>query len=314
MSHGVLLMAFGAVQSVDDVEEYYTRIRGGRRPTDAEIEDLRARYERIGGRSPLVDIARRQASALEASMAEAGFSVPVRCGMRFWDPSVADALAELTDAGVDRIVALTMGPYDSRISVGGYERALRQAHKAAGTSVEVELVRHWFDAPGLDAAWRSRFDDALNATGWDVASTRVLFSAHALPERILLWNDAYPRQFVAHGTELASEWGLPRWGFTYQSAGAAGTQRWTGPDVLDALAHAKEMGDECVLVVPVGFSADHLEILHDLDVEARRRAEDVGIAFARAGSLNDHPHFIQALRSKVGERLGVDIQAAALDA
>lgn len=311
---GVLLMAFGAVQSSDDVEEYYTRIRGGRNPTAAEVADLRTRYERIGGRSPLVDITRRQAATLETSLADAGLSVPVRCGMRFWDPSVADALTELVDAGVRRVIALTMGPYDSRISVGGYERALRTAHEAAPAPVDVTLVRHWFDAPGLEEAWKGRFDAALEANGWDVSSTRVLFSAHALPERILLWNDPYPRQFATHGTRLASAWGLPRWGFTYQSAGAGGAQRWTGPDVLDALAHAKGLGDERVLVVPIGFSADHLEILHDLDVEASDRAEDLGIGFARVGSLNEDARFIEALRAKVVERLQADGRAAAVEA
>lgn len=310
---GVLLMAFGAVESPDDVEEFYTRIRGGQRPTDEQVADLRTRYERIGGRSPLVDITRRQTTALEAALADAGFSIPVRCGMRFWDPSVADALGELVDEGVRRVVAFTMGPYDSRISVEGYERALEAARESVGAPLDVDLVRHWFGTPGLDEAWRDRFEEALASTGWDAETTRVLFSAHALPERILLWNDPYPRQFTEHGTRLAAKWQLPRWGFTYQSAGAGAGQRWTGPDVLDALAHAKELGDERVLVVPIGFSADHLEILHDLDYEAQERADDLGIGFARAPSLNDHPRFVEALRTQVLERLAAGVAEATVD-
>lgn len=301
MTHdtGVLLMAFGAVESVDDVEAYYTRIRHGRRPTPEEVRDLRVRYERIGGRSPLVEITRRQAAALETSLGEEGADVPVRCGMRFWDPSVEDALEELVAEGVRRVVALTMGPYDSRISVGGYERALASAHEIVDSSLEVELVRHWYGAPGLEAAWRQRFTDALSANDWPKETIRVLFSAHALPERILLWNDPYPRQFVEHGSRLAAAWDLPNWGFTYQSAGAGGDQPWTGPDILDALAYAKDLDDARVLVVPIGFSADHLEILHDLDYEANDRAQELGVEFARADSLNDHPLFIEALRQVV---------------
>lgn len=301
---GVLLMAFGAVGSPDDVEEYYTRIRGGRTPTQEEVADLRTRYERIGGRSPLVGITRRQARALEEALRRKGHAVPVRAGMRFWDPSIEDALQDLVELGARRVVALTMGPYDSRISVGGYQRALDAAHRRVDASLDVTLVRQWYDAPGLESAWRHRFHEALEKNRWSADSARVLFSAHALPERILLWNDPYPRQFFDHGSRLAAAWRLSSWGFTYQSAGAGGGQRWMGPDVLDALADAKDLGDDRVLVVPIGFSADHLEILHDLDYEARSRASELGIGFARTPSLNHQEAFVEALADTASAHLG----------
>lgn len=301
MTTGILLATFGAVERVDDVAAYYTNIRSGQPPPEDRVQDLRRRYERIGGRSPLGDITRRQAAALEGALAERGLDVPVEVGMKFWRPTIEDGLAALARRGATHALAITSGPYDSAISIGGYGRQLDAASQRLG--VGHALVRSWHDAPGLAEAWRERYAQAVEAMGWKEGSFHVLFSCHSLPERVMAWADPYPAQFLAHAARTAGALGLERWGVTYQSAGLT-EEPWLGPDILQSLDHLKRMGIRRVLVMPIGFCADHLEILHDLDIEARQRAEALGLEFARAPSLNDSPAFVAALANVVEARIG----------
>lgn len=300
---GVLLMSFGAVESPDQLEQYYTNIRGGRRPTAEQLADLRSRYERIGGRSPLLRIARNQARLLQGSLARDGLDVPVYVGMKFWDPFIREALRQATDDGVERLIAFTSGPYDSQVSVASYERALGAAAGELGQGLQVDLVRQWYDRPELEAGWRHRFEEALAARGWDAASTHVIFSAHALPERCLAWHDPYPAQFMDHGRRYAEAWRLSRWGYSYQSAGLT-SEPWLGPDILQTLDYLKPRGERRILVVPIGFIADHLEILNDLDLEAAGRASELGLEFQRAASLNEAPELTEMYKAIVRSRLG----------
>jgi protoporphyrin/coproporphyrin ferrochelatase len=293
MSTGVLLMTFGAVESLDDVPRYYTNIRGGKAPTEAEVADLRARYELIGGRSPLADITRRQAAALSLWLTRIGDSMPVEVGMRYWTPTIENGVRRLAEKGVRRIIGITSGPYDSGISVASYERFFDAARNTVDQALEISLIRKWFDAPGLDAAWKTQYDAALKATGWEAGSFHTLLTSHALPERVLPLGDPYPVQFQEHAARLASFLGLKDWGTCYQSAGLT-HEPWLGPDILPALQHLKAAGRRRVLVMPIGFCADHLEILHDLDIEAAARANQLGLEFARAPSLNDSPRLAEA--------------------
>lgn len=302
---GVLLMSFGAVESVDDLAQYYTNIRGGHSPAPDQLADLRTRYERIGGRSPLVPIMRRQAQKLESRLSASEPTVPVRIGMRFWNPTIADGVRALHEQDVGRIIAVTSGPYDSRLSVGSYDKQLQDAVAKVDPTLEIDLVRCWYDVPLLERAWARAYQSALESADWTPETTYVLFSAHSLPERILAWDDPYPGQFFDHGRALARYLNLPRWGFCYQSAGLT-SEPWLGPDILPALEHVKGLGAQRVLNLPIGFSADHLEIKHDLDYEARRRAEELGLQWARAASLNDSDEFIRTLAEIVGPRLSSD--------
>lgn len=309
---GVLLMTFGAVESLDDLPQYYANIRGGRAPSPEQLADLRVRYERIGGRSPLVHIVRRQAQALERSLLDAGLEIPVAIGMRFWKPSIEDGVRALHGRGVQRIVGITSGPYDSEISVGSYERFFRDGARRVDPRLELDLVRRWYHRPELDAAWRTQVRAALDTSGWEPGSFYTLLSAHSLPERCLTWDDPYPREFFAHAARISSYLGLAPYGLCYQSAGLT-NEPWLGPDILPALDHVKARGAKRVLDVPIGFSADHLEILHDLDWEASRRARDLGLEWARAPSLNDSPGFVEVLRAIVLSRLADEaIQSPAL--
>lgn len=294
-------MSFGAIESVDDVEAYYTNIRGGRRPSTEELADLRARYERMGGRSPLLDIMRRQAHALQNRLSGEGLTARVEIGMKFWRPTIDEAVHNLAKAGSDPLVAFTSGPYDSGMSVGSYERLLSPAVAKHCPGARVRLVRSWYREPDLEAAWRDKVHAVLTRRGWSIDDTFVIFSAHALPERILTRGDQYPSEFFDHGRRMAAAIGCRRWGYSYQSAGLT-KEPWLGPDILGTLDHLAEAGERRVLVVPIGFVADHLEILNDLDFEARRRAQDLGIDFERVDSLNDSPHLI-AMYASVTQKM-----------
>jgi len=298
MTSGVLLMSFGAVESVDDVGQYYTNIRGGKAPAPAELLDLRRRYERIGGRSPLVDITRRQARALQAYLLRAGHDVQVEIGMRHWRPTVRDAVRNLVERGVRHIVGITSGPYDSNVSVASYERLLAAAVRDVDPTLEFRLVRQWHDAPGLDQAWKVQFDTATAEAGWSDGTCHVLFSAHSLPQRVMPLGDPYPGQFLNHAFRLARHLRLRSWGACYQSAGMT-KEPWLGPDILDALRALGDAGHRRVLSLPIGFCADHLEILHDLDVEARQAAAQLGIDWRRAPMPNDSEAFVEALANAV---------------
>lgn len=301
---GVLLMTFGAVESLDDLPQYFSNIRGGKPPSPQQLADLRTRYERIGGKSPLVQITRRQASALEQALGLEGRDVAVEIGMRFWQPSVEDGVRRLAERGVRRIIAITSGPYDSRISIGSYERHLNAAVAAVDSSLKVELVRQWFDTPNLDEAWQRQYEVALAQTGWASGSFYALLSAHSLPERILVWNDPYPRQFTEHAMRLARHLQLQSWGMSYQSAGLT-QEPWLGPDILQALDYVKTLGAKRVLSLPIGFCADHLEILNDLDHEAAAKAAALGLEWKRAPSLNDSMGFTKVLAAIVTRRLAM---------
>src|SRR5215218_8744982 len=271
----VVLMAYGSPSEPEDV-------RGGRPVSDEAVEELAQRYRRIGGRSPLDDVTEAQRAALEQEL-----GAPVFVGMKHWRPRIAEAVEAALAGGATRIVGLVLAPHYSRMSVGGYRERLEDA--LAGRA-ELVLVESWHDEPGfLDAlAERVRGTDA-----W------VVFTAHSLPERILADGDPYRDQLLETTRLVAERAGLgERWSFAFQSASTTG-EPWLGPDILDELERLHGEGVRKVLVAPVGFVSDHLEILWDLDVEAREKAGELGLELERIESLNDDPAFIAALAGVV---------------
>ena len=287
MSDAVLLMAYGSPSLPEDVRPYLEDIRGGRPVSREAVEELAERYRRIGGRSPLDDVTEAQRAALEREL-----GVPVFVGMKHWQPRIAEAVESALAAGARRIHGLVLAPHYSRLSIGEYRERLDVA--AAGRA-EVVLVESWHDHPGfLDVlADRVRGTDA-----W------VVFTAHSLPERILAEGDPYREQLLETSRLVAERAGLERWSFAFQSASPTG-EPWLGPDVLEELGRLHEAGVRTVLVAPVGFVSDHLEILWDLDIEARERAGELGLELERIESLNDDSAFIRALAGLVEERLAV---------
>ena len=280
-------MAYGSPSLAKDVRPYLEDIRGGRPVSDGAVEELAERYRRIGGRSPLDDVTEAQRAALEREL-----SVPVFVGMKHWHPRIAEAVESALAGGAGRIVGLVLAPHYSRLSIGEYRERLEAA--VAGRA-EVVLVESWHDHPGFVdvVADRVRERDA-----W------VVFTAHSLPERILDEGDPYRDQLHETSRLVAERAGLERWSFAFQSASPT-DEPWLGPDILEELDRLHAAGERKVLVAPVGFVSDHLEILWDLDIEARERAAELGLELDRIESLNDDPAFVRALAELVEERLAV---------
>jgi ferrochelatase len=305
MTTAVLCMAYGGPRSLDEVEAYYTDIRRGRTPSPELLADLMARYERIGGLSPLPDITRRQAAGLGAALeAAAPGEYRTYVGMKHWHPFIRETVGEIAAAGgTGRVIGLALAPHYSKMSIGGYEDRLRAAAAGAGASFTIDMIPYWYDDPAF-----VRFAaENLSATleGWDPAdqATRVFFSAHSLPERILAGGDPYRDQLLASSGLIAAAAGAPRWEFAFQSQSHTG-EPWLGPDILTSLQAFAVAGGKRAVVAPIGFVADHLEVLYDVDVECVEAARDLGIDLRRTPSPNDDPRFIAVLAGVVLGRAG----------
>ena len=292
---GVLLMAYGSPSRPEEVAPYYTHIRGGRPPSAELLEELQGRYAAIGGRSPLPEITERQASALERRLNAGGGSWRVYVGMRHWQPWIADAVRQMADDGIRRAVGLALAPHDSRMSAGAYIEAAERALEALEPErrPSVRYVRSWATHPLLADALARRLQAVLETVGGEPV---VLFTAHSLPERILSWDDPYPREVEATCRAIVERVGLEpgRWRIAYQSQGRT-AEPWLGPTLESALQECAQSGARHVVVCPVGFVADHLEVLYDIDIEARALADTLGLRLERTPSLNDAPDFIEAL-------------------
>jgi protoporphyrin/coproporphyrin ferrochelatase len=277
---GVLCMAYGSPRTEADVEAYFTDIRGGRPPSPEALEELRSRYRAIGG-SPLEEITRRQAAALGRLL-----DIPAFVGMKHSPPTIAAAAAEAAEAGVDRLVGLPLAPHYARMSVGQYQAALEREWPG-----DLEFVAGFHDHPAFVAAICELLREAMA----DRRPDRLFFTAHSLPSRVVEEGDPYDERLLETCRLVEARMPLPPWEFAFQSASHTGVP-WLGPDLLEALERS---GARSALVCPIGFVADHLEILYDLDVEARAWARDHGVEVRRTASLNDRPIFVEALAEVV---------------
>lgn len=285
----VLLMAYGGPDRLEDVEPYLLDVRGGRATSPALVAEVRRRYATIGGRSPIRERTEAQARALAAALG-AGFAVYV--GMRHWHPSIRDTVERIVADGHRRMVGIVMAPHYSALSVGAYQQKLIEA--AAGR-LELGLVQNWGDHPKFLDAVQERAAQALQ---WFSAPRRVqvIFTAHSLPERILAAGDPYPGEVQESAAAVAGRLVLASWHVAYQSAGAARrSEPWLGPDAGDVLRRLAAEGYGDVLMVPIGFVCDHVEILYDIDVEYRDLAGRLGVRLERTASLNDDPLLIRCL-------------------
>lgn len=293
MTIGVVVMAYGTPAGPEDVEPYYTHIRRGRPPEPEQLADLVRRYQALGGTSTLAARTRDQVAAIEAAL---GDGHRVVLGQKHAAPFIEDAAADLLGEGVTDVVGLVLAPHFSRASVGEYQGRLAEAVAAGGG--RHAGIETWADLPEwLDFSAAAVCDGLAALPG----ATKVLFTAHSLPERVLL-GDPYPRQLADSARAIATRAGLPRWagwGQAWQSAGRT-PEPWRGPDILQVLADLAETGRaEGVLVCPQGFVTDHLEVGYDLDIEARAVADDLGLAFARTRTVDDDPTVMGALAARV---------------
>jgi protoporphyrin/coproporphyrin ferrochelatase len=300
----LLAMAYGTPAGPEDLEAYYTHIRRGRPPTPELLAELRRRYAAIGGHSPLLQTTRAQVTGLERALADKGHrDFRVALGMKHAPPFIEDAVAELAAAGSRQILGLVLAPHYSKLSVGEYAERASAAAAATPGAPEVSVVRSWHLAAGyLDFLSRA-VSDALRALPAEAGErVHVLFTAHSLPTRILDESDPYPAQLRETAAAVAARTGLARWSVAWQSAGRT-PEPWLGPDVLEVLGDLAVAGVGAVVVCPAGFVADHLEILYDLDIEARIRARELGIAFARTASPNADPRLMRTLVGVVLEHV-----------
>ena len=298
MTDGVLVMAYGTPKDIDDVEAYYTDIRHGRPPTPEQLEELTARYRAIGGRSPLLEITHAQARGISERT-----GVPAYVGQKHAAPFIPDAIAQMDSEGVERAVGLVLAPHFSRMSVGDYSRRARDASGDKGWTGRLEMIDSWHVEPAFIELLAGYCKDALSdipAAAHD--RTTFVFTAHSLPAAIVKDGDPYPEQLRATGAAVAELLGLERWQIGWQSAGRTEAE-WLGPDVLEILETLASNGERGVVVCPCGFVADHLEVLYDLDIEAKQRAAELGIEFARTRSPNDDPAFLDMLAGVVARAL-----------
>jgi ferrochelatase len=293
---GVLLMTYGSpADDLHDITDYLAAVRGGRPAPHDVVEEFRRRYEVIGG-SPLIPLTRAQAEAVEERLRADGVDAAATVGMRFSEPSILAGLRELANLGCDSVTAIVMSPQYSELLMAGYRRALDAAIEELGPAAPaVHLAPAWYREPGFVAAVAERIGEGLERLP---DGAPVLLTAHSLPRRVAEAEPAYLDQLRETAESVAAAAGLAsdRWQFCWQSAGHEPGE-WMKPDFSDLLPALRDAGHTAVLVSPIQFLSDHLEILYDVDIGAREQAEDAGMAFARIESLNVSPTFIGALAS-----------------
>ena len=304
---GVMLMTYGSPATLDDIPVYLKHVYGGRDASPEVIAEFRRRYDLIGG-SPLLKITREQAAALEEDLnreSSDGTTYSVTAGMRFAPPFIADLVPEVA-ANAQEVVGIIMSPQYSPIIMRGYVKTLRDAVEDLGRDdLKLEIAGDWHMQPYFLEALAERVRQALDRFPPDVRShVPVLLTAHSMPKRVIENEPDYINHLKETAAAIAKLVGLPddRWMFCYQSAGHT-PEEWLKPDFADVMPELQKAGETHVLIAPVQFLADHLEILYDIEIGAREQAEEHGIQFARIESLNTSPLFIKALASVVRETM-----------
>jgi ferrochelatase len=294
-------MAYGGPDSLEEIPGYLADIRAGRPTPSAIVEEITENYRAIGGRSPLLEVSRRQVDALAENLGDA-----YRCylGMRHWSPWIEEVVGEMIEDGITHAVGLVLAPHFSALSVARYQQKVADGLDLFRGRIEFEHVPSYHDAPGLIEAFAARVSEGLSR--WpegDRDRVHVVFTAHSLPERVLANGDPYGAQCLETAQLVAGRTGLAddRWSWSYQSAGRT-PEPWAGPDLGERLTRLAGDGIRDVVVVPVGFVSDHVELLFDVDVRARAVADELGMHLERPPALNDDPVFIEALAGLVRGR------------
>ncbi len=299
----VLLIAFGGPTAPDEIRPFLANVTRGRAIPPARLEEAARHYERIGGRSPLNELTARQATALRAALAATGPPLPVYVGMRNWHPFLAETLREMRDAGIRRALGLILSAHDSEAGwqryVADVATARREIEAAGEPCPEVVFAPNWHDEPGYVAAAADRIRAALvPVLQEERAATPLVFTAHSIPVAMASAS-RYVAQYRRSAELIAAAAAQPRWQLAYQSRSGRPEDPWLEPDVNQVLEELAARGERRVVVAPIGFVCDHVEVLYDLDIEARATAERHGIEWHRAATVGDHPAFIAMLASLV---------------
>lgn len=294
---GVLLLAHGAPDRLEDIPEFLLNVRGGRKLPDSAINEIVRRYGLIGG-SPLLCLTLLQAERLANRL---GRSVYV--GMRNWKPFISEAVQQIKVDGIERVVALCLAPQNSRTSIGLYRKYLFEEVERLAPDVQIDFIESWHDHPGLVEAFRERVAAALGRVQAIAgAPVPVVFTAHSVPEKTIQDGDPYEQQVRETAALVAQALGLNECAVAFQSQGMT-SEPWIGPTVESLIDQLGAQGQEYVLLAPVGFVCDHVEILYDIDVVFREYGRTRGVTVHRSESLNDSPLFIEALAAIVKERV-----------
>ncbi len=296
----ILLMAVGGPDKLESVEPYLLDVRGGR-PTPPElVEEIKARYRATGGRSPVLGIMQEVARKLEQKLnGPGGERYRAYIGFRHWHPYIKEAYAELMDERPEQLIGVCMAPQYSSMSIGAYIKKVEEARAALGGEFPVSYVQSWHEHPRLIAAIAGNITAALQKFPADLRSrVPVLFTAHSLPERILQANDPYPDHVRATMDAVCRKLGPVTTRFAYQSQGRS-SEKWLGPTVEETLDALQAEDHRHVLVAPIGFLSDHLEVLYDIDIELKQRAAKQGMQLERIAMLNAAPPLIEILASIV---------------
>jgi ferrochelatase len=298
----LLLLAFGGPRSLDEVEFLLTRLFGNRQPSLEQVERVKGRYQMIGGCSPLPEITAGQAEALERELNTRGHPFKAYVGMRYCHPLIEDTMKEIVRDGIKGIVALPMAPFQSRASTGTYIEEVNRVNGRLGEVLSISFVERWHDHPLFIEAIRQKIEEGLIA--FEPARRRgvhLLFTAHSLPKSILE-NDPYVKEIEITVRRVLERIEPLPWRMAFQSKGG-GPGEWIGPDVESVLEELASQNVREVLVVPVGFVSDHVEILYDIDIAYRKKAESLEITLKRSPSLNTSPTFIKALAIAVEKHM-----------
>lgn len=301
----VLLIAFGGPTAPEDVRPFIANVLRGRPVPPERGAEVVRHYEAIGGRSPLNEITLRQADALRTALAASGLALPVYAGMRNWRPYLAEALAAMQSDGCRRAVGVIMAAQQSDASWGRYQQDVAVAREALGPAAPaVDFAPAWHAHPlFVDAVVAQTRDALATLPGERPAGARLIFTAHSLPTALAA-GQPYETQFRETAALVARRLGFDAHELAYQSRSGSPREPWLEPDVRAVIRDVAAAGARDVVLVPVGFVCDNVELLYDLDVEARRVAADAGVGFVRAAPVNDHPSFIAMLADVVCKHIG----------
>jgi ferrochelatase len=296
---GVLVMAYGGPNNLDEVEPYLLDVRG-QRPTSPEIiEEVRERYRQIGGRSPIREQTQAQAGAIEVALNANGNGFKAFVGMRHWHPFIKDVLVEMQEEGIERAVSVVMAPHYSRMSIGAYYQKVDEAN----STIEFLRIENWHLQAEYIRALAKRVRDALERFPKEArASVPVIFTAHSLPAKILEWNDPYPTQLSETVSAVMEQLGSQPYEFAYQSA-AISSIPWLGPDAGEVIERLVSEGEKHILICPIGFVCEHVEILYDIDIVYQNLANSLGVHLERIEMLNTAPEMVKGLAGLIREKV-----------
>jgi len=298
----LLLLAFGGPSSLEEVEIFLTRLFKGQKPSSEQMERVKERYRLIGGSSPLVGITQRQAEGLEKRLNGKGYRFKSYTGMRYSPPLIEETMEKILKDGIHEVIAVPMAPFRSRESTGAYIEEVNRIQKEMKVRIVLSFVEGWHLHPLFFEAVREKVREGLNEFSLEERKrAHLIFTAHSLPKRIME-SDPYADDFKASVKGVLEGFEPLKWHMAFQSRGA-GPEEWAGPEVESVLKELSEKNVREVLIVPIGFVSDHVEILYDIDILYRQKAESLGMVLKRSPSLNASERFIEALASAVEERM-----------